>query len=387
MSKKVVAIIQARMGSTRLKGKALIDINGVPMVLHVVERTRKAKLVNEVVLAIPDTEENNVLADFAKENNIPYVRGSETDVLSRYYKTAEQFNADIIVRITADCPLIDPEIIDNVIQRHDNGYTSNVIRRTFPIGLDVEVFDFSLLEEVNALAEKERHREHVTLYMLENPVLSKPNSIVSSEFKVNHLRLTVDTKKDLELVEKIYENFGENDFSTEDILNFLSKNPDLVKINSDIKQKEFVNLRKAEKRDIKFLFNLRNEKYVYENSRVKRPVEWDEHNNWVEAVVAGKTNKELYIIESEGEGVGQLRLDFDNNEAEVSISLFKSSHSKGVATRALLIAVTNPDVSKRVNRLIAEVNKNNPASQRLFEKVGFHLREQEGDWLKYKFEL
>jgi RimJ/RimL family protein N-acetyltransferase len=120
---------------------------------------------------------------------------------------------------------------------------------------------------------------------------------------------------------------------------------------------------------------------------VKRPVEWDEHNNWVEAVVAGKTNKELYIIESEGEGVGQLRLDFDNNEAEVSISLFKSSHSKGVATRALLIAVTNPDVSKRVNRLIAEVNKNNPASQRLFEKVGFHLREQEGDWLKYKFEL
>jgi len=388
---KVVAIIQARMGSTRLPGKVLMDIVGKPMAWRVVERVKYSKYIDEVVLAIPDTKENDVLVTFAEENDIIYVRGSENDVLSRYYKTAEERDADVVVRITADCPLIDPKIIDDVIQSHikrKSGYASNVISRTFPRGLDVEVFNFQLLEEVNGLAEKARHREHVTLYMLENPLLSNPSSVTSLfKSKADSFRLTVDTKEDLELIQKIYEHFGETDFSTHDLFRFLDKNPDLVQINSHIKQKEFVNLRKAEEKDIEFLFKLRNEKYVYENSRVARKVGRDEHNNWSGPVIKGKTNKELFIIEYERERVGQLRLDYSKNEAEVSISIRAEFHGKGVGTRALLIAMVDTRNKHKVKVLSAEVNKNNPASQRLFEKVGFHLEGQEGCFLKYSFKL
>ena len=114
----ISAIIQARMGSTRLPDKVLMDVGGHPMLWHMIERLKPAKNVDEIILAIPNTKENDILEQFAKENNLKYFRGSENDVLARYYETAKTFKVDVIVRITSDCPLIDPEIVDKVIEEH-----------------------------------------------------------------------------------------------------------------------------------------------------------------------------------------------------------------------------------------------------------------------------
>lgn len=390
---KIVAIVQARMGSTRLPGKVLMKIEGKPMVQRVVERLKKAKRLNEIVLAIPDTKENDALEEFAKTNNIIYVRGSESDVLGRYYKAAKQEEADVVVRITADCPLVDPEIVDLIIDEHlafpPVDYTSNVIERAFSRGLDVEVFNFLSLEQAQKQAKKPRQREHVTLYFLENPGLfSLRNELGGLEWKRPEFRLTVDTEEDLEFVRAIYKHFSpETDFSTIDVINFLDQNPKLSITNTKIEQKEFVSLRAAEKGDVKFLFNLRNKKYVYKNSRAARPVEWNEHISWADPVIEGKTDKELFIVEYEGKLAGQLRLDYDGDEAEVSISLLKEFHGKGVATRVLLILLLRVKREDKAAVLSAEVNKNNFASQKLFEKVGFKSKGEEGEWLKYSLPL
>jgi len=218
--------MQARMTSTRLPGKVLMPINKKPMLYWVVKRLERSKLIDEIVLAIPNTKESDVLEEFAKDNNIVYVRGSETDVLSRYYKASLAVNADVIVRITADCPLVDPTIVDRVIERHlssEADYTSNVIERTYPKGLDVEVFNFSALEKINSIAETDFQKEHVTTYFLQNPQMFKLQNVTAEGILNNpEISITVDTQQDLDLVCRIYKHFSEKEFfSAENVVQFL----------------------------------------------------------------------------------------------------------------------------------------------------------------------
>ncbi|NQU82940.1 MAG: glycosyltransferase family protein [Parcubacteria group bacterium] len=222
---KIVAIVQARMGSTRLPGKVLMDVEDKPVVWWVLERLKKAKRIDEIVLAIPDTKENDILADFAKKYNYIYVRGSEEDVLSRYYKTAKDRGADIIVRITADCPFVDPEIVDKVIKTHSeegSDYTSNVVERTYPKGLDTEVFNFDVLENAYLEAKQSHHREHVSAYFLENPEMFRLENVSAPlDLQNSNMRITVDTQEDLDFIRKIAKHFSpRKDFSSIEIINY-----------------------------------------------------------------------------------------------------------------------------------------------------------------------
>lgn len=207
---KVSAIVQARLTSTRLPGKVLMDIEGKPMLWHVVNRLKFSKKIDDIILAIPDTKENNSLEDYCKKNNLKYFRGDELNVLKRYYNTAKKYQAKTIVRITADCPLLDPEIVDMVVEKHiasGADYTSNVINKTFPKGLDVEIFQFEALEKSHKDAKDAYDREHVTSYMYKNPNIFKLQNIEASlQIGFPELRLTVDTKEDIDFVRKIYEN-------------------------------------------------------------------------------------------------------------------------------------------------------------------------------------
>jgi len=240
---KIGAIIQARMTSTRLPGKVLMDIEGKPMLWHVVNRLKFSEKLDDIILAIPNTKKNNILEKFAKDNKVKYFRGSEEDVLSRYYKTAKKFKCDLIVRITSDCPLIDPQIVDLVIEKHlklNADYTSNTLKRTFPRGLDVEVFNFKVLKKAQKEAKEDYQREHVTPYIYKNPEIFKIQNI-KAERRLRYLeiRLTVDTKKDLRLIREIYKRLykPKKIFYTEEIIDLLDKYPELIKINANVQQK------------------------------------------------------------------------------------------------------------------------------------------------------
>ncbi len=239
--KKIAAIIQARMTSTRLPGKVLMDIEGKSMLWHVVNRLKFSKKLDDIILAISNTKESDVLEEFAKKNNIKYFRGSEQNVLLRYYETAKKFKCDVIMRITADCPLIDPKIVDLVIEKHLNSgadYTSNILQRTFPRGLDAEIFNLDTLKKSHNEAKENYQREHVTPYIYEHPRLFKINHI-KNEKDLSHMRWTVDEKEDLDFVRQIYKRLFKKGkiFSMEEIVALLKKEPRLLEINKGIKRK------------------------------------------------------------------------------------------------------------------------------------------------------
>lgn len=240
--KRVVIILQARMGASRLPGKPLKTVLGRPLLSYQIERLRRARLADEIVVATTTEQQDDPIAAFCAENNIACFRGSEHDVLDRYYQAAKAFKADEVVRVTGDCPLIDPECVDQVIRRHLEDtcdYTSNSLeKRTFPRGLDAEIFSFSLLEKAAKEATLPEEREHVTLYFYTHPQQFSLGKVEHSS-DISHHRWTVDTAEDLELVTKILTAlYPKNpNFLTKDILELLEKHPDWVKINAHIQQK------------------------------------------------------------------------------------------------------------------------------------------------------
>jgi len=243
-TKKIVAVIQARLTSTRLPKKIMLNLSGKPLLWHVVERVRRAKMIDHIVLAIPDSSNNDELELFIKKSGWNLFRGSENDVLSRYYHAAIQYSADVIVRITSDCPLVDPKIIDETIKIHfrdGNDYTAVGVEGGFPRGLDVEVLNLKSLEIAFNTAVDRSEREHVTLYIYQNPKLFKIHFVeASGNLKRPDIRLTVDTEEDLLLIREIYSALGNygNHFSTKDVLALIDGTPRLQSINKHIVQKD-----------------------------------------------------------------------------------------------------------------------------------------------------
>lgn len=243
MKKGVVAIIQARMNSTRLPGKALKNITGKPMLAHVVERLKSTKLVNEIVIATTTKEEDRIISRFANDFGVKSFAGSEEDVLDRYYQAAKRCEADVIVRITSDCPLIDPEVVDKVIafylkNRGTKDYVSNCLRRSYPRGLDTAVFCFEVLEMAWQQSKEPYQREHVTLYIYEHPEIFRLVNVENNE-DLSYMRWTVDEARDLEFVREIYERlYKEGEiFAMKDVLALLKREPQLMEINKGVKQK------------------------------------------------------------------------------------------------------------------------------------------------------
>ena len=245
---KTVAIIQARMGSSRLPGKILKDLMGKTVLQHVIERTQQASSLDDIVIATTTMGQDDVVVREAVKCGVKYFRGSEDDVLSRYYLAAKENNADVVVRITSDCPLIDPVIIDEVVnflKKHKQypiitNALNDLNQRTYPRGLDTEVFYFTHLQQAFEQARESYQREHVTPYIYEN---SAPVYYYKNKQDYSKYRWTLDTIEDFELIKKIYEYLykGKHDFFFAEILNLFEKNPDLVKINEHIEQKKLKN--------------------------------------------------------------------------------------------------------------------------------------------------
>ena len=237
---RIVAIIQARMGSTRLPGKVLKDLGGDTVLARVVNRTRRAALLNEVVVATTVLPADDVIVQECERLKVACFRGDEADVLDRYFHAAREFAADVVVRITADCPLIDPELIDATIrsgfdQKAD--YATNSLVLTYPRGLDVEVFTADALERAWSAASEEHQRIHVTPYLYENPKLFKLISI-ADQTDHSRYRWTLDTTEDLEMIRAVYRHFGNRDnIRWNEVLDLMENRPELALLNSHVRQK------------------------------------------------------------------------------------------------------------------------------------------------------
>ncbi|CAM2881777.1 cytidylyltransferase domain-containing protein [Clostridium sporogenes] len=242
---KVVCIVQARVGSTRLPGKVLKKICGKTILEHDIDRLRRVKNIDEIIIATTTLKKDNDIVKECKILGVKYFRGSEDDVLSRYYYAAKENNADVVVRITSDCPLIDPEISENIIKYYiDNknkyDYVSNTIDRTYPRGLDTEVFSFKALEKAFKEAVSSRDKEHVTPYIWRNSKFFKLSQYKNSK-NYSDLRWTLDTIEDFELIDTIYKLLYPNmnsKFQFDNILDLYDKYPELKSINVNVKQKE-----------------------------------------------------------------------------------------------------------------------------------------------------
>ncbi len=239
---KIVAIVQARMGSTRLPGKVMMDLLGEPVLVRDVNRLQRSQLLDKIVIATTDLPADDQIVSLCKERGWSYSRGDENDVLDRYYQTAQASNADVIVRITSDCPMIDPEVVDAVIRAFLNlprvDYVSNTLPpRTFPRGLDTEVMTFEALERAWKDDKDPNLREHVTPYIYRNPDKFQVQGVVNDRDLSLH-RWTLDTPEDLAFIRAVYRHFENDHFSWVNVLEFLDEHPEIMNINREIRQKE-----------------------------------------------------------------------------------------------------------------------------------------------------
>ena len=273
MKPNVIAIIQGRMSSSRLPGKILADIAGQPMLQRVFVRTSRSATVSQTVFATTTDASDDPVAEYCDFSGIPFTRGSLYDVLDRYYQTAKSAQADVVVRITADCPVIDPELIDNVVntllETGDSRFDFVCNRlpppyhRTYPIGLDIEACTFKALEQAWKKAKEPQHREHVMPYLYEGVELITDNrslqtgtsprgyniALLHHTTDFGDYRWTVDTPEDLEFMRQVYAHFnGRDDFSWKEVLDLVHDHPELMKINAGVQNKT---LKDVDKRALK----------------------------------------------------------------------------------------------------------------------------------------
>jgi len=277
MKPNVVAIIQGRMSSSRLPGKILADIAGQPMLQRVFMRTSRSASVSQTLFATTTDPSDDPVAEYCDFSGIPFTRGSLYDVLDRYYQAAKQAKADVVVRITADCPVIDPELIDKVVNTVISEQSSvtnepfdfvcnrlpSPYHRTYPIGLDIEACTFKVLEQAWKKAKEPQHREHVMPYLYEGVQLITDNRSLQTGLSprgynialLHHTtdfgdyRWTVDTTEDLKFMRQVYSRFdGRDDFTWKEVLDLVHDNRELMKINSAVQHKT---LKDIDKRALK----------------------------------------------------------------------------------------------------------------------------------------
>ena len=249
----IAAIIQARMGSSRLPKKIMLPILGKPVLEHMINRVKKAKKLEDIIVATSENKEDDIIEKFCIDQKLKYFRGSENDVLSRYYEAAKKFSVNTIVRLTSDTPLLDPKIIDYVISKYQEGeydFVSNFfpLPRTYPDGYNIEVFSKNVLEIAHKKAQKPSDREHVTTFITMQPdKFTKYRLDTEKDF--SKYRLNLDYIEDFKLIKAVFEEFKDKEFDLRDIINWLDDNPEILKINSHIKPYE--NLLKSFEEDEK----------------------------------------------------------------------------------------------------------------------------------------
>ncbi len=242
MTDNMLAIIQARTGSTRLPYKVFLPLAGKSALEHVIMRVKKSKEVSEVIVATSTKKDDVKIAEFCEKLSVRVFRGSEKDVLDRFYQASRLSKPLHVVRITADCPMIDPGIIDDIILKHiksGSDYTSNTIEPTYPDGEDVEVFKTSAIEKAWKNTKLSSEREHVTPYIRNNPHIFRLLNVACKP-DLSEKRWTLDEEKDYEFLKRIFDALYSLNpfFGMEDVLSFLKKNPQVENINSVIIRNE-----------------------------------------------------------------------------------------------------------------------------------------------------
>ena len=241
---KKLIIVQARMTSTRLPGKVMKVVCGKPLLEHLIDRLKRVKYADRIVIATTVNETDDIIVELCKRLDISYYRGSEEDVLGRYYETAVEYGGDIIIRITSDCPVIDPEVVDylinfftNNIEKYD--YVSNTLECSYPKGMDAEVISFKTLKEANFNAYEPYDREHVTPFIKKRPQQFRLYNILYKT-DMSRCRWTLDTPEDLELISKIFESlyYQNTFFSLNDIFSLMERKLEWAAINAHIEQKK-----------------------------------------------------------------------------------------------------------------------------------------------------
>jgi spore coat polysaccharide biosynthesis protein SpsF len=243
---KVVAIIQARMGSTRLPGKVLRVLGSRTVLAHVIRRVQSAPNIEEIVVATTEASNDDAIVKEARLCDTSVFRGSENDVLSRYFGAAKQSNADVVVRVTSDCPLLETRVLREMVTRFHTlnvegkhvDYLSNTLTRTYPRGLDVEIFTIDALKRAHREASSTAEREHVTPYIYHHPQVFNIDQF-KNEVDISYHRWTLDTEDDWNLLTQIFSHLdkGNNSFSLDQVIELLNRESELSKINAHVVQK------------------------------------------------------------------------------------------------------------------------------------------------------
>jgi len=238
---RVDCIIQARMNSTRLPGKVLLSLsNDFTVLQHMINQLRFSKLIDSIIIATTNLPDDDIIEEEARKLNLKCFRGNSEDVLDRYYQCAKKFDCRTIIRLTSDCPLIDPEIVDQVIVNYKSehfDYYTNVLNRTFPIGTDVEIFSFDVLEKMWNDATLPSEREHVTLFIKNKNSNFKIGNLENHE-DLKHIRITLDQEEDFILIKKIVTKLSKTPILMNDVRDLFLNEPSLQKINQHIVQNE-----------------------------------------------------------------------------------------------------------------------------------------------------
>ncbi|MDQ6799050.1 MAG: GNAT family N-acetyltransferase [Actinomycetota bacterium] len=360
----VVCAVQARMGSTRLPGKVLADLGNRPMLAFMLDRLRSLA-VDHLVVATSTRPQDDAVADVSAAAGVEVVRGSESDVLSRYCAVLDTFPADSVVRLTGDCPLVDPEIIQGVLELHrarGAEYTSNVLPRTFPKGLDVEVVDAAALRQAADESVDPGEREHVTPFIYRRPERFRLANFSNPEH-LGDERWTVDTPADLALVRQVVDRLGSAPgYGWRDVLGTLGRrhtvDPDVLR------------LRLARPSDSATFLALRNEPLVVGFSTTNATVDPDTHRRWFAARLDDPASR-LWVGELGGAVVGTLRLQVTGGVGEVSIAVDLRCRHQGLGRRMLLAGQERVADDWQIVALEAMVHPLNEASLRAFAGVGF----------------
>lgn len=238
---KIICIIQARMSSTRLPGKVLKKITDKPMLSHILHSLKYSKTLDHIVVATTKKKTDDKIAELCKKMKVSVFRGSENNVLNRFCEAGKKYGATHVVRICADCPFVDPTIVDKIVRKSlytNVDYVSNTLPKTYPMGYEVEVIKFSALQKAEQMTKDPGDLEHVTLFLMRKPkIFSHYNVEAPTSYKKPKIRVCVDTKEDFMVTQEIYNSLNppKNFLSIRQVMNFLNKNPKITKLNSHIK--------------------------------------------------------------------------------------------------------------------------------------------------------
>lgn len=377
----VVAVVQARMTSTRLPGKVLADFVGRPLLEFMLARVQRAQRLDALWVATTVNAADDPVAALCVRLGIPVFRGDEQDVLSRYVGIAEKTDAAVIVRLTADCPLADPEVIDaavGLLLREGHDYVSNAIERSYPDGLDVEVFTHAALQQADAASRRTFQREHVTPYLRSGAfpdagAFSVGHLMAPADF--SHLRWTVDTKEDLAHAARLAQRVPA-DCGWLEVIALLTRRPDLLARG----ETPSLSLRRANAGDSNLLLDWVNQpESLAGKLQTAEPIPGEQHERWFAARLDSPDCR-IWIAEREGIPVGQVRAERDA-EGRAYVDVFVAAEARGAGLAYAMIdemareaAAIWPDT-----RLVARVRLENVASRRLFAKAGFGLLETHAD--------